>query len=78
MGDATVMELVEPFRMSQPAISRHPKVLERAGLNHAGPRCAAPAMPAGSAALAAVNTWLEQYRRHWEAAFGRFDDCWRK
>jgi DNA-binding transcriptional ArsR family regulator len=73
-GEATVSELVAPFRLSQPAISKHLKVLERAGLISRGRDaqrrpCRLVAQP-----LAEANRWLEEYRRHWETAFGRLDD----
>jgi DNA-binding transcriptional ArsR family regulator len=74
MGEATVMELVEPFRMSQPAISRHLKVLERAGLITRGRDAQRRPCRLAAQPLAAATTWLEQYRRHWELAFGRLDD----
>ena len=72
-GQATVMELAEAFAMSQPAISKHLKVLERAGLIERGREaqrrpCALEAKP-----LADATVWLERYRRHWEEAFHRLD-----
>lgn len=73
-GEASVMELAEPFEMSQPAISKHLKVLERAGLISRGRDaqrrpCRLEAQP-----LAAANEWLETYRRFWEGSFQRLDD----
>jgi len=73
-GEATVMELVAPFKMSQPAISKHLKVLERAGLISRGREaqkrpCRIEAQP-----LAEANQWLEGYRQLWEANFDRLDD----
>ncbi len=72
-GEASVMELAQPFAMSQPAVSKHLKVLERAGLisrGRDGPRrpCRIEARP-----LADVNAWLEEYRRFWEGSFERLD-----
>ena len=72
-GEATVNELAEPFDLTLPAISKHIKVLERAGLvvrgQHAQYRpCALDAAP-----LQAVSTWAEQYRPVWEARFDRMD-----
>jgi len=73
-GEASVKELAEPFRMSQPAISKHLKVLQRAGLISRGrdaqrrPR-RLEAEPLGKAAK-----WLERYRRYWEGNFKRLDD----
>lgn len=73
-GAATVNELAEPFALSLPAISKHLKVLERAGLitrtrNAQFRPCALDPTP-----LAAVSTWTEQYRPIWEARFDRMDD----
>jgi DNA-binding transcriptional ArsR family regulator len=70
VGDASVMELAMPFAMSQPAISKHIKVLERAGLITREPRqpCRIAAKP-----LAEVSTWLEGYRQFWEQSFERLD-----
>lgn len=73
-GEATVSELAEPFDMSGPAISRHLRVLERAGLisrgRHAQWRpCQLKAQP-----LKAAADWLESYRRFWEESFDRLDD----
>ncbi len=72
-GEASVMDLAKPFAMSQPAISRHLKVLERAGLisrsRDAQRRpCRIEAQP-----LAAASDWLEKYRQFWEANFQRLD-----
>lgn len=69
LGEASVTELAEPFRMSQPAISKHLKVLERAGLVTRGRDrqrrpCRLKAEP-----LAQANEWLETYRQHWEQNF---------
>lgn len=73
-GEATVNELAEPFEMSLPAISRHLKVLERAGLIARGRSaqwrpCRLDARP-----LRGVNEWLEYYRAFWEGSFDRLDD----
>jgi DNA-binding transcriptional ArsR family regulator len=72
-GDVTVMELARPFAMSQPAISKHIKVLERAGLISRGTEahrrpCRIVAKP-----LAEATVWLEGYRRFWEQSFERLD-----
>ncbi len=74
VGTATVNELAAPFELSLPAISKHIKVLERAGLvrrgHHAQYRpCALDAAP-----LEQISTWAEQYRPVWEARFDRMDD----
>lgn len=73
-GEATVSELAEPFEMSGPAISRHLKVLERAGLISRGRQaqwrpCQLKAQP-----LKAAADWLETYRRFWEESFDRLDE----
>jgi DNA-binding transcriptional ArsR family regulator len=72
-GQASVRELAEPFRMSQPAISRHLKVLERAGLiSH---RREAQRRPRRLEAkpLAVATEWMERYRRFWEGNYQRLD-----
>jgi DNA-binding transcriptional ArsR family regulator len=73
-GDASVAELAKPFAMSQPAISKHLKVLERAGLiSHTADAQRRPrrleAQP-----LAEATEWLERYREFWEKSFLRLDD----
>ena len=73
-GEATVNELAEPFEMTLPAISKHIKVLERAGLVIQGRRaqyrpCTIDALP-----LEEVSSWAEQCRRVWAARFDRMDD----
>lgn len=72
-GDAPVSELAKPFAMSQPAISKHIKVLERAGLVARGP--AAHRRPCRIAVkpLAEISAWLDGYRRFWEQSFERLD-----
>ncbi len=72
-GDATVGELAEPFRMTMPAISKHLSVLERAGLiikSRDGQRrnCRITATP-----LKNATSWLNEYRRHWEANLESLD-----
>ena len=72
-GDATVGELAEPFAMTLPAISKHLSVLERAGLvakDRDGQRrhCRITATP-----LKSATSWLEEYRRHWEANLDHLD-----
>ncbi|NJR62596.1 MAG: winged helix-turn-helix transcriptional regulator [Cyanobacteria bacterium CRU_2_1] len=73
-GEASVTELAKPFDMSLPAISKHLKVLERAGLITRGREaqwrpCRLEAEP-----LKDVNDWIEQYRQFWEESFDRLDD----
>jgi DNA-binding transcriptional ArsR family regulator len=73
-GEATVMELVAPFKMSQPAISKHLKVLERAGLISRGREAQKRPCRLVAKPLAEANEWLESYRKLWEANFDRLDD----
>jgi len=73
-GEATVNELAEPFAMTQPAISKHLKVLERAGLisrDRVAQRRPSRIEPER---LAKASAWLEQYRQFWETSFARLDD----
>jgi DNA-binding transcriptional ArsR family regulator len=72
-GDASVNDLAEPFDMTQPAISKHLKVLERAGL--VSRKRAAQSRPRHLEArpLREATQWLEKYRRHWEVQFRRLD-----
>jgi DNA-binding transcriptional ArsR family regulator len=72
-GEATVNELAEPFDMSQPAISKHLKVLERAGLIACGRDAQRRPRRIEAAPLAEANQWLEGYREIWEANFRRLD-----
>ncbi len=73
LGETTVMELAEPFAMSQPAISKHLKVLERAGLVSRGRDGQRRPCRIEAKALGEANEWLENYRRIWEANFSRLD-----
>ena len=73
-GEATVNELAEPFDMSQPAISKHLKVLERAGLIVAGQDAQRRPRKLEAQPLSDALSWIETYRKHWEAAFARLDD----
>lgn len=72
-GQASVNELMEPFGISQPAISRHLKVLEKAGL--VSTKIAGSARPRilEAAPLAEIDDWLKRYREHWEAQFKQLD-----
>src|SRR5262245_36504537 len=72
-GDATVNELVEPFPMSQPAISKHLKVLERAGLISRDRDAQRRPSRLEPKRLAEASAWLEQYREFWETSFARLD-----
>ncbi|MGE3854016.1 MAG: ArsR/SmtB family transcription factor [Planctomycetota bacterium] len=77
-GEASVTELAEPFAMSLPAVSKHLKVLEKAGLISRGHHkqwrpCTLRAEP-----MRVVADWLENYRRFWEESFDRLDDYLRE
>lgn len=71
--ELTVMELAKPFAMSQPAISRHLKVLERAGLISRGRDAQRRPCRLEVKPLAEATNWMETYRRAWEANFERLD-----
>jgi DNA-binding transcriptional ArsR family regulator len=73
-GEATVTELAEPFEMSLPAISKHIKVLERAGLVVRGQLAQYRPCALDAARLEEVSTWAERYRPVWEARLDRMDD----
>ena len=72
-GEATVTELARPFAMSQPAVSKHVKVLERAGLITRGREAQKRPCRIAAQPLAEATGWLEEYRRIWEGNFGRLD-----
>jgi DNA-binding transcriptional ArsR family regulator len=72
-GDATVNDLARPFDMSQPAISKHLKVLERAGLISRGRDAQRRPCRIEARPLAEADAWLERYREIWEANFDRLD-----
>jgi DNA-binding transcriptional ArsR family regulator len=72
-GEASVMDLAEPFAMSQPAISKHLKVLERAGLISRGQDAQRRPRRLEARPLRDATEWLEKYRRFWEAQFQRLD-----
>lgn len=73
-GDASVTELAEPFAMSQPAISKHLKVLENAGLISRGRDAQRRPCKLEAQPLAEATGWLIEYRKYWEASFERLDD----
>jgi DNA-binding transcriptional ArsR family regulator len=73
-GEASVKELAEPFEMSLPAISKHLKVLERAGLIARGREAQWRPCKLEAAPLKDIATWIEQYRRFWEQSFDRLED----
>jgi DNA-binding transcriptional ArsR family regulator len=73
-GAATVGELAKPFAISQPAISKHLKVLERAGLIERGKRAQWRPAAIDAGPLRDANDWLEQYRKIWEGRFDRLEE----
>ena len=73
-GKANVNELAEPFDLTLPAISKHIKVLERAGLVRRAQRAQYRPCALDAAPLQEISTWAEQYRPVWEARFDRMDD----
>jgi DNA-binding transcriptional ArsR family regulator len=72
-GEASVMDLAEPFAMTQPAISKHLKVLERAGLVSRGRDAQRRPVRLSAAPLAEATRWLEGYRKFWEGRFQTLD-----
>jgi DNA-binding transcriptional ArsR family regulator len=77
-GRATVAELAEPFEMSGPAVSKHLKVLERAGLISRGREAQWRPCRLVAAPLKDAVDWLKEYRRFWEQSFDRLDDYLRE
>jgi DNA-binding transcriptional ArsR family regulator len=74
LGETTVSELAEPFDMSGPAISKHLKVLERAGLISRGREAQWRPCKLEPIGLKTVDDWLEEYRRLWSERFDRLDE----
>lgn len=72
-GEATVTELTEPFAMSQPAISKHLKVLERAGLVTRGRDAQRRPVRLEARPLKEATDWLANYREYWEESYQRLD-----
>jgi DNA-binding transcriptional ArsR family regulator len=72
-GEATVTELAAPFAMSQPAVSKHLKVLERAGLVSRGRDAQRRPCKLEARPLRAATEYLERYRRHWQESYERLD-----
>jgi DNA-binding transcriptional ArsR family regulator len=72
-GEASVSELARPFSMSQPAISKHLKVLERAGLISRGREAQRRLSRIEAKPLADASAWLEKYRQFWEGNYARLD-----
>lgn len=73
-GEASVTELARPFEMSMPAISKHLKVLERAGLIAQGRDAQFRPRKLEAAPLKKAAEWIEEYRRFWEESFDRLDE----
>jgi len=72
-GELTVTQLAEPFKMTQPAVSKHLKVLERAGLIVRGREAQWRPAKLQAAPLREAANWVEQYRQNWEESFDRLD-----
>jgi DNA-binding transcriptional ArsR family regulator len=77
-GEASVTQLAEPFEMSMPAVSKHLKVLERAGLIARGREAQWRPCRLQAAPLRDAADWVEDYRRFWEQSFDRLDDYLRE
>jgi DNA-binding transcriptional ArsR family regulator len=77
-GEASVTELAEPFEMSLPAVSKHLKVLERAGLIARGREAQWRPCRLEAGPLKEIANWVEHYRRFWDESFDRLDDYLRE
>jgi DNA-binding transcriptional ArsR family regulator len=77
-GEASVKDLAAPFDMSQPAISKHLRVLERAGLIEQGRQAQWRPRRLRAGPLREISEWVNQYRRHWEQSFERLDSYLRE
>lgn len=73
LGETSVKELARPFEMSMPAISKHLKVLERAGLIDRGRNAQSRPARLNPAALKTAAAWIDEYRKFWEESFDRLD-----
>ena len=73
-GEATVTELAQPFAMTLPAISKHLKVLERAGLISRGREAQWRPCRLEAKAMQGATRWLDEYRQYWEESFDRLSD----
>jgi DNA-binding transcriptional ArsR family regulator len=78
LGELSVTELAKPFEMSLPAVSKHLKVLERAGLIRRGREAQWRPCQLDASPLKDVAEWVERYRRFWTESFDRLDDYLRK
>jgi DNA-binding transcriptional ArsR family regulator len=74
LGETSVKELAEPFQMSPPAVTKHLKVLQRAGLISQGRRAQWRPCRLEASPIREVASWAEGYRRFWEERFDRLDD----
>ncbi|KFL27511.1 ArsR family transcriptional regulator [Devosia sp. 17-2-E-8] len=72
-GEASVAELAEPFNISQPAVSKHLKILERAGLISTGQAATRRPRKLEAAPMAEAVAWLDDYKQFWEASYTRLD-----
>jgi DNA-binding transcriptional ArsR family regulator len=77
-GEASVNELAQPFAMTLPAVSKHLKVLERAGLISRGREAQWRPCRLEAGPLKEVSDWVENYRRFWDGSFDRLDDYLRE
>ena len=77
-GEASVKDLSEPFDMTQPAISKHLRVLERAGLIEQGRQAQWRPRRLRAGPLRDIADWVDQYRQHWEESFERLDAYFRE
>jgi len=77
-GEASVTELAAPFALSQPAVSKHLRVLERAGLIERGRQAQWRPRRLRAEPLRDVADWVGQYRPHWEESFGKLDSFLRE
>ena len=77
-GEASVKDLTAPFEMTQPAISKHLRVLERAGLIEQGRQAQWRPRRLRAGPLREISEWVNQYRRHWEESFERLDSYLRE
>lgn len=78
LGEATVTELAEPFAISLPAVSKHLKVLEKAGLVARETKAQWRPRRLEAGPLKEISEWLERYRQFWEQSFDRLDDYLRE
>jgi DNA-binding transcriptional ArsR family regulator len=78
LGETSVTELAKPFEMSMPAVSKHLKVLERAGLIARGREAQSRPCRLAPDPLREAASWIEEYRRFWEASLDRLEDYLRK